>query len=82
MMEVVKVDERGRMVIPKDIRERIGVEGGGYVRVESEDNRVIIRPHEPVAEEYYGVFKIEEWPEDLDDYMSEALRNWWRNRRT
>jgi len=59
MSEVVKVDERGRMVIPKKIRERIGIEEGGYVRMESMDDPVVIRPLEPVVEEYYGVFKIE-----------------------
>lgn len=53
---------------------------GGYVRIESVDDHVVIRPHEPVAEEYYGVFKIEEWPEDLDEYMSEALQDWCRKR--
>jgi hypothetical protein len=29
---------------------------------------------ESVADKYYGAFKVEKWPEDLDDFMARVLR--------
>ena len=82
MAIIVKVDEKGRVVIHKEIRDRVGVTEGGHIRIEADDVRVIIKPLKPVAERFYGAFKIERWPEDLDEYASEALKQWWRQRHT
>ena len=35
-METVKVDGKGRIVIPKDLREKADIMEGGYVRVRVE----------------------------------------------
>lgn len=43
-MEEVIVDDRGRILIPKEIRERIGLQPGSGARLEVEDNRLIITP--------------------------------------
>ena len=43
-MEEVTVDDRGRILIPKEIRERIGLQPGSGARLEVEDNRLIITP--------------------------------------
>lgn len=43
-MEEVTVDDRGRILIPKEIRERIGLQPGSGARLEVEDDRLIITP--------------------------------------
>ena len=77
-MEIVKVDKRGRILIPKDIRVKTGVKEGGYVRLETDGERIIIEPLKPVSDRYFGMFKVERWPEDLDDFIVEAVKRWWR----
>ncbi|MEM3090292.1 MAG: AbrB/MazE/SpoVT family DNA-binding domain-containing protein, partial [Candidatus Bathyarchaeia archaeon] len=65
-METVKVDEKGRIIIPKNMRERAGVKEGGYVKIRADEKGIVIEPLEPIADKCFGVFKITKWPEDLD----------------
>lgn len=77
MSVVVKVDEKGRILIPKDIRESVGVKEKSYVKVRVEGRRIVIEPLESVADRYYGAFKIDKWPEDLDHFLVETVKKWW-----
>jgi len=77
MSVVVKVDEKGRILIPKDIRESVGVKEKSYVKVRVEGRRIVIKPLESVAGKYYGAFKIDKWPEDLDHFLVETVKKWW-----
>jgi len=74
---VVKVDEKGRILIPKDIRESVSVKEKSYVKVRVEGRRIVIEPLESVADKYYGAFKIDKWPEDLDHFLVETVKKWW-----
>jgi AbrB family looped-hinge helix DNA binding protein len=76
-LETVKVDGKGRIVIPKDLREKAEIREGGYVKVRIEGKTIIVEPVESIADKYYGVFKIEKWPEDLDDFIVQVMRRWW-----
>lgn len=67
-METVRVDGKGRVTIPRRLR------AGGYVRVRGVGRAIVIEPVESVADKYYGAFKVEKWPEDLDDFMARVLR--------
>lgn len=68
VMDVVKVDKRGRIVIPKRIREKVKVKEGGYVKIRADEKSIIIEPTESVADKYFGAFKVLMWPEDLDNF--------------
>ncbi|MEM2511314.1 MAG: AbrB/MazE/SpoVT family DNA-binding domain-containing protein [Candidatus Methanomethylicia archaeon] len=81
-MEIVKVDEKGRIIIPKTIRDKVGVKEGGYVKIKIDEKGIIIEPLEPIADKYYGAFKITEWPEDLDEFLTEVMRKWWTRKST
>ncbi|MBS7659873.1 MAG: AbrB/MazE/SpoVT family DNA-binding domain-containing protein [Candidatus Bathyarchaeia archaeon] len=81
-MEIVKVDEKGRIIIPKSIREKSGVSEGSYVRIKVYEKGIIIEPLEPIADKYFGAFKITKWPENLDDFVIEVMRKWWSQRAT
>jgi len=76
-LETVKVDGKGRVVIPKNLREKAGIREGGYVKIRAEGKAIIIEPVESIADKYYGAFKIENWPEDLDDFIMQVMRRWW-----
>jgi AbrB family looped-hinge helix DNA binding protein len=79
---ISKVDEKGRIMIPKNIRETANLKEGCYVSIKAEGKRVVMEQSEPVAQKYYGAFKITKWPEDLDEFVVEVLKKWWTDRAT
>jgi len=81
-MEVVKIDKKGRLLIPKKIREATGVREGKFVKIEVREKRIIIEPLESVADKYFGAFRIEKWPKNLDEFMVEVMKEWWRQKVT
>jgi len=81
-METVKVDEKGRVTIPKNLREKAKVKEGSYVRIKADDKGIIIEPLEPIADKYFGAFKITRWPEDLDEFVVKVMRKWWTQKAT
>jgi len=38
------VDSKGRIVLPKDIRERLGIDAGSEVEVRAEDGALVVEP--------------------------------------
>jgi len=77
MSVIVKVDEKGRVVIPKSIREKVELKEGSYVSVKVEGRTIVMEPLESIAEKYFGTFKISKWPEDLDEFIAEVAKRWW-----
>lgn len=67
-----KVGERGQVTIPKELRDRRGIEGGDeIVFVESED-RIIIRPPADEQRLAEGYRKRAERARQLADEMTDA----------
>ncbi len=81
-MTIVKVDGKGRIVIPKSVREKSGLREGCYARIKADDRGIIIEPLKPIADSYFGAFKIARWPEDLDEFVAEVMRRWWAQKST
>jgi len=81
-MEIIKVDGKGRILIPKNMREKAGVKEGGYVKIRADEKGITIEPLEPIAEKYFGAFEIAKWPKDLDEFITEVMRKWWTQRAT
>ena len=73
----VKVDKKGRVIIPKNIRKTAKLKEGSYVNIKTKGKSIIIEPTEPVADKYYGAFKITQWPEDIDEFTVEVMQKWW-----
>ena len=74
---VAKVDKKGRLVIPKRLREELGIVDECYVEVSTKGNKIVLKPVKSIADEYFGVFKVEKWPEDLDEFMTKEVVNKW-----
>jgi len=72
-----KVDEKGRVMIPKSIREAAKLKEGSYVSIKAKGKTIIMEATEPVADKYYGAFKIANWPEDMDEFIEEMMQKWW-----
>ncbi len=82
MKAVVKVDSKGRVAIPKKIREEASIKPRDLVLVFLEGEKITIKPLESIADKYYGAFRVERWPEDLDEFLVEAVGKWWMGRST
>lgn len=41
-----KVDSKGRIVLPQDVRERLGISPGMEVDVHEEDGKVVVKPED------------------------------------
>ena len=74
---IVRVDSKGRILIPKGLREAVGVREGGLVKVYVEGGRVVVEPLGSVADRFFGCFKVYRWPDDLDEFVVEAVKEWW-----
>jgi AbrB family looped-hinge helix DNA binding protein len=81
-MDIAKVDEKGRVVIPKSLRDKAEVKEGSYVKVKANGKNIIIEPLEPIANKYFGAFKIVKWPEDLDEFVVKVMKKWWTQKAT
>ena len=44
---VRNVDDLGRLVLPREFRKHLGIENGTPVEITSEDDKIIIRRHNP-----------------------------------
>jgi len=71
----LKVDEKGRITIPKEVREKLNIKG--VVKLIVKDNEAIIRGlnREEVLREYAGIFKVD-WSKinkDVKEIYKEAL---------
>ncbi len=82
MSIIVKVDEKGRVVIPKSIRKKVKLKEGNYVNIKAEGRTIIIEPLESIADKYFGAFKVSKWPEDIDEFVAEAIKRWWMTQST
>jgi AbrB family looped-hinge helix DNA binding protein len=77
-----KMDDKGRIRIPRQIRQAAQLKEGSCVTIKAKKKTIIIEPAEPAADRYYGAFKVEKWPEDLHKYSSEEMRKRWKQRGT
>ena len=50
-IEEVTVDNKGRVLIPKEVRDKVGLQTGGKARLKVEQERIIIMP--PISPEEF-----------------------------
>lgn len=60
-----RVSARGQVVIPKRIREDLGIRPGGVIAFEERDGRIVIRVVECSVTDPFGLF--EEWAGEADE---------------
>ena len=74
----VKMDDKGRITIPRRIRIAAQLKEGSYLNIRSKGKTVILEVAEPVADKYFGIVKVTKWPKnlDLDEYAVEVEKKW------
>ncbi|MFQ3318082.1 MAG: antitoxin PrlF [Natronomonas sp.] len=72
------VTSKGQVTIPKEIRDRLGIESGTEVEFEvQEDGSVTIRPKKPAMERLQDIRKqLSEHDVDLEKMRRESKRAW------
>ncbi len=43
-MEITRLSSKGQLVVPKGIRQKLGLEQGGSLKVELVDGRIVMEP--------------------------------------
>lgn len=74
------VDERGRVTIPKEMRDALGIEAGEEVALELREGEVVIRPRvsrEEFIETMEGCINEETVREDAEDIDPHELTELW-----
>lgn len=56
MKSKMKVGEKGQVVIPKELRDRVGIKEGAEVTVKLKDGEVVIRRVRPPTSSYVEYF--------------------------
>jgi len=74
----VKMDDKGRIIIPRCIRIAAQLKEGSYLNIRSKGKTIILEIAEPVADKYFGIVKVNKWPKnlDLDEYPAEVEKKW------
>jgi AbrB family looped-hinge helix DNA binding protein len=80
----VKMDEKGRIIIPKRIRKSAQLKEGTFMSIRSKGKKIFLEPIEPVADKYFGAFNVTNWPEnlDLDEFAVEVKEKWRKKKDT
>jgi looped-hinge helix DNA binding domain, AbrB family len=66
---LLSVDEKGRIVIPKEVREELNITS--KVKLTVEDGKIELLPY--IKKNYRGLFKASLKLEDVDEILKEAL---------
>lgn len=74
---VRRLDDIGRIVIPKEIRRRCGLADNDPLEIGVEDNHIVLTPYRPYAEDQISaqLEVLADWYDSIDDYRhAETLR--------
>ncbi|MFQ5975803.1 MAG: AbrB/MazE/SpoVT family DNA-binding domain-containing protein [Candidatus Hydrothermarchaeales archaeon] len=72
MEENVYVDKQGRIYLPKEIRDKIGIRIGMFLDVVVKDKKVVFEPRKSIVRESKGIFRTKEPVEEIDRLAEEA----------
>lgn len=78
IIKSVRLSKKGQLVIPKEIREALGIEEGDELLMTLEEGRVILRRPEQYARTTRGLLKGT-WGRtrrDITQYLDRERRSW------
>jgi AbrB family looped-hinge helix DNA binding protein len=74
-MSTARITSKSQITIPKDVRERLGVEPGDTLEFQFEDDRLVVRPiRRRRLEEFRGLFPVAE--AEVRDFAEERAQAW------
>ncbi len=79
-MATARVASRGRITIPKQIRDSLGLKPGDWVRITIDEGRLVIRPAKAGLQDLRGTVEPRNKPEDFGAAREKAKRAMGRKR--
>ncbi|MGB9903784.1 MAG: AbrB/MazE/SpoVT family DNA-binding domain-containing protein [Desulfotomaculales bacterium] len=74
-MQIVNLSTKGQIVIPKKIRDALGVQSGARFGIELADGKIILKPvKEYAADDLFGKFKGLDLLGDLSENRAKELK--------
>ncbi|HEY6226363.1 MAG TPA: AbrB/MazE/SpoVT family DNA-binding domain-containing protein [Verrucomicrobiae bacterium] len=70
MSEVIAINERGTMTLPKKLRDRLGVKAGGQVVAEETDDGVLLRLGVTLPLEIYSEKRVAEFERNNEQALA------------
>ncbi|MCY0883574.1 MAG: AbrB/MazE/SpoVT family DNA-binding domain-containing protein [Acidianus infernus] len=67
---ILTIDDRGRITIPKEVREVIK---SRKLKLRVEDSKIVLEPIVVDVDKYYGIFRKDLGDVDVDNLLKEAL---------
>ena len=76
---IVEVDKKGRILLPKKIRDDLKLEERSKLKIMVEGDKIILIKEKSIADEYAGKYREKrKIPEDLDQFLNRVIEDWWR----
>ncbi len=72
MTGIVKVSSKGQVVIPRNVRARLGLKAGDYLLIELEGDEVKLRKIKPI-EKFRGILKKSMSNSEIEEGFEEAV---------
>jgi AbrB family looped-hinge helix DNA binding protein len=74
-MNLVKLSSKGQLVLPKEIRDALGVGPGTVMKVTRKDKKILLEPvAASMVERLYGKFAGEDFLKDLETEHYQEIR--------
>ncbi len=70
MTKVVNINGRGALTLPKDMRRRLGVKGGGQVVIEERPEGLLLRPGVTFPVEIYTDERLAEFRRNNEEVLA------------
>ena len=71
MSKIVSINKRGTLTLPKDLRERLGLEADGQVVVEETEDGVLIKPGATFPVETYSDERVAEFQKNNEEVLED-----------
>jgi AbrB family looped-hinge helix DNA binding protein len=70
MENIISINQRGVLTLPKDIRVRYGLEEGGQIVVEETDDGILLRPAITFPIESYSDDRVKEFENNNEEALA------------
>ena len=70
MTKVININERGTLTLPKELRQRLGLNGGGQVVAEETADGILIRAGATFPVELYSDQRVAEFARNNDQALA------------